>query len=101
MGAASCSRSIFGVILPFAARPMYDRLGIAWGCSLLGFLSLLMCIIPFAFIKYGDRIRANSKFCQYLKEKKAEQAERERERERERGSKDKISAEGEKREAGV
>lgn len=25
MGAASCARSIFGVILPFAARPMYTK----------------------------------------------------------------------------
>ncbi|KAL8827280.1 MAG: hypothetical protein Q9191_003281 [Dirinaria sp. TL-2023a] len=55
-----------------AARPMYAKLGIPWASSLLGFLSLGMTIIPFAFIKYGDRIRANSKFCQELKAKKAQ-----------------------------
>jgi len=70
MGAASCARSIFGVILPFAARPMYTKLGIPWACSLLGFLSLLMAFIPFIFIKYGDLIRANSKFCQEIKQQK-------------------------------
>ncbi|KAI9808182.1 MAG: hypothetical protein M1825_004639 [Sarcosagium campestre] len=68
MAAASCCRSIFGAALPFAAHPMYDRLGIHWATSLVAFLSLAMCIIPFAFIKYGDQIRDNSLFCRYLKE---------------------------------
>lgn len=78
--AAACSRSLFGVLLPFAAKPMYNCLGIAWACSLLGFLSLAMCAIPFVFIKYGDRIRENSKFCQELKKKKEQEtARRERE----------------------
>ena len=82
MGAASCSRSIFAVILPFAAKPMYARLGIGWSCSLLGFLSLLMALIPFVFIRFGDRIRANSKFCQELKQQKREkEAEESRRRE--------------------
>lgn len=33
-----------------------------------------MCAIPFAFIRYGDRIRANSAFCQELRAKKEEYA---------------------------
>ncbi|KAL8820768.1 MAG: hypothetical protein Q9223_001084 [Gallowayella weberi] len=70
MAATSACRSIFGAVLPIAARPMYAGLGIAWASSLLGFLSLGMCVIPFAFIGYGDRIRANSKFCRELKERK-------------------------------
>ena len=70
MAASSCSRSIFGALLPLGAAPMYKSLGISWACSLLGFLSLAMCIIPFTFIKYGDRIRENSKFCQELKKRK-------------------------------
>jgi hypothetical protein len=73
MAAASCSRSLFAVILPFAARPMYESLGIAWACSLLGFVSLALGVIPFMFLKYGDVIRANSKFCRELAKKKAEQ----------------------------
>ena len=79
MSATSCCRSVFGAVLPIAARPMYNKMGIAWASSLLGFLSLGLTIIPFAFIKYGDRIRANSKFCQELKAKKA-QAEAQRQR---------------------
>jgi len=70
--ASSSSRSLFGALLPFAAKPMYDALGVAWACSLLGFLSMIMCAIPFVFIRYGDRIRANSKFCQELQAKKEE-----------------------------
>ncbi|KAI4156042.1 MAG: hypothetical protein L6R39_001158 [Caloplaca ligustica] len=82
MAATSACRSIFGAVLPLAARPMYKNLGIAWASSLLGFLSLAMCIIPFAFIRYGDRIRSNSRFCQELQERKRECDE---EHEREKG----------------
>ena len=74
MAATSCCRSIFGALLPLAAAPMYKSLGVSWASSLLGFLSLAMCIIPFAFIKYGDRIRANSRFCQELKKRKEQAA---------------------------
>ncbi|KAF2204912.1 MFS general substrate transporter [Delitschia confertaspora ATCC 74209] len=73
--ASSFSRSSFGAVLPFAAKPMYRTLGVAWACSLLGFLSLAMCVIPFVFIKYGYRMRERSRFCQYLAEKKKEEAE--------------------------
>lgn len=66
MGATSISRSTFGVILPFAARPMYRTLGVPWACSLLGFLSLLMCLIPYVFIQFGERLRASSPICQEL-----------------------------------
>ena len=72
--AASFCRSIFGAVLPLAAHRMYTTLGIAWASSLLGFLSLAMCCIPFAFIRYGDRIRANSRFCNELKARKEEEA---------------------------
>ena len=74
MAATSCCRSVFGAVLPLAAAPMYKSLGVAWASSLLGFLSLAMSIIPFAFIKYGNRIRENSKFCQELKERKKQRA---------------------------
>ncbi|KAG9973661.1 MFS general substrate transporter, partial [Aureobasidium melanogenum] len=75
MAASACSRSLFGAVLPFAARPMYQRLGVAWACSLLGFLSLAMCIIPFAFIRFGDSIRERSSFCQSLKQLEQENNE--------------------------
>ncbi|KAK1772297.1 major facilitator superfamily transporter [Phialemonium atrogriseum] len=72
--AASCSRSLLATVLPFATAPMFARLGIAGACSLLGGLSLLMCAIPFIFIWQGEKIRANSRFCIALKERKEEMA---------------------------
>lgn len=75
--AATFSRSIFGVTVPFAAGPMFEKLGVSWACSLLGFISILGCITPFAFIKFGAKLRENSEFCQYLKEKKRLLAEEE------------------------
>ncbi|MCJ1286573.1 hypothetical protein MMC26_005919 [Xylographa opegraphella] len=77
LAASTCARSLLGAVLPFATTPMYTKLGVAWSCSLVGFLSLAMCIVPFAFIKYGDRIRASSKFCQELAERKRDAETRE------------------------
>ena len=75
MAASSCCRSLAGAVLPFAATPMYDNLGVAWASSLLAFLSLGMCIIPFVFLWKGDVIRERSTFCRYLKERKAKELE--------------------------
>ncbi|GIZ45627.1 hypothetical protein CKM354_000878500 [Cercospora kikuchii] len=71
LGATSIARSTFGVVLPFAARPMYNALGVAWACSLLGFLSLPMCLIPFAFIRYGPQLREKSPVCKELAQEQA------------------------------
>lgn len=79
MAAASCSRSLFGAVLPFATTPMYKNLGVPWACSVLGFLSIAMSVIPFVFIWKGDWLRQKSKFCQYLAEReRMEQEEQER-----------------------
>ena len=72
--ASSTTRSIFGAALPFAAAPMYKNLGVHWATSLLGFISLFMAMIPFFFIKYGKKIRANSKLCQELERRRREKA---------------------------
>jgi multidrug resistance protein len=76
-GIASTTRAIAGALLPFAAKPMFAKLGVDWACSLLAFLSLGMALIPWMFIRFGDRIRANSRFCQHLKKLDEEEAERE------------------------
>lgn len=95
MGALSASRSVFGVVLPFAAVPMYSTLGVDWACSLLGFLSALMCLVPFLFLRYGAKIRANSEFCQEIQRKKAEdEAKQEQLWERQRRDKEKLEAQG-------
>ncbi|PYI22291.1 MFS general substrate transporter, partial [Aspergillus violaceofuscus CBS 115571] len=58
--AASATRAIMAVVLPFAATPMYTHLGIYWASSLLGFLAFALAGIPFAFIRYGSRLRQSS-----------------------------------------
>ncbi|KAH7227210.1 major facilitator superfamily domain-containing protein [Fusarium redolens] len=64
--ASSTIRSITAVVLPLAAPPMYENLGIQWACSLLAFFTLVLTCIPFVFIKYGETLRTRSPFCQKL-----------------------------------
>ncbi|KPM36841.1 hypothetical protein AK830_g9717 [Neonectria ditissima] len=59
--AASWTRSTGAILLPLAAEPMYRSLGLHWAPSVLGFLALAMGAIPFAFIRYGDRLARSSK----------------------------------------
>lgn len=55
-------RSIFGAVLPLAGLSMYDALGLGWGNSLLGFISLAFIPVPIFFKLYGQRIRTSAKF---------------------------------------
>jgi hypothetical protein len=34
-----------------------------------------LCVVPFAFLKWGGRMRERSQFCQYLRMKKREEEE--------------------------
>lgn len=55
-------RYMLGAAFPLFTVQMYNRLGIAWATSLLGFLSLLMLPIPWVLFKYGKQIRTKSNF---------------------------------------
>ncbi|KAJ5552202.1 major facilitator superfamily domain-containing protein [Penicillium frequentans] len=55
-------RSLFGAVLPLAGPSMYDALGLGWGNSLLAFIALAMCFVPFLFVRYGARIRTHPRF---------------------------------------
>lgn len=55
-------RSIFGAVIPLSGLSMYDALGLGWGNSLLGFISLAFIPVPIFFKLYGERIRTNPKF---------------------------------------
>lgn len=68
--ASSCSRSIFGALLPLLVTKMYDSLDVSWATSTLGFASLLMTVVPFALLRYGPFLRKRSKLCVQLKEKR-------------------------------
>ena len=50
-------RSSFGAGFPLFATAMYNKLGVGWASSLLGFLSVLFIPIPFVLYAYGERIR--------------------------------------------
>jgi MFS family permease len=55
-------RSLFGAVLPLASQPLYGRLGLGWGNSLLAFIALALSPVPFVLMKYGERIRTSPRF---------------------------------------
>ncbi|KAJ5209428.1 MFS general substrate transporter [Penicillium cf. viridicatum] len=59
MAAITVSRSLLGALLPLAGPPLYNRLGLGWGNSLLGFIALAMIPAPYYLWKYGRSIRIN------------------------------------------
>lgn len=66
MAAISCARSAGSATLPFGAGPMYESLGVHWASTLLAFLSILLSVVPFVFIAYGEKLRAASQFSQQM-----------------------------------
>jgi hypothetical protein len=62
MAALTCTRSICGAGLPFATQKMYATLDVHWAGSLLGFLALLVGMVPWVFWKWGARIRGKGRF---------------------------------------
>lgn len=58
----------------------------------MGGLSILTGLIPFLFIRYGDKIRANSKFCQELAEQKRRLQEEDEARKRRREARERKAA---------
>jgi len=57
LAANTVVRSVMAAVLPLAAPRMYATLGLGWGNSLLGFLSLCCLPIPFLLLRYGERLR--------------------------------------------
>ena len=63
VGAASTLRSLAGFGFPLFAPYMYNKLGLGWGNSLLGFLAVGLGIpAPLLLWRYGQALRARSKF---------------------------------------
>lgn len=50
-------RCLFGALLPLAGPRMYAALGLGWGNSLLGFISLGLIPVPAIIFRYGGVIR--------------------------------------------
>ncbi|OJD29520.1 polyamine transporter [Diplodia corticola] len=53
-------RNLVGAGFPLFGRQMYERLGWEWASSLLAFLSVPLCAIPFVFFYWGEAIRLRS-----------------------------------------
>ncbi|KAI0475288.1 major facilitator superfamily domain-containing protein [Xylariaceae sp. FL0804] len=62
LAAKTCIRSFWGAAVVLFTEQMYARLGYQWASSLLGFISLACCGIPFLFWRYGARIRRRSRY---------------------------------------
>ncbi|KAI2616724.1 major facilitator superfamily domain-containing protein [Hypoxylon sp. NC1633] len=57
IAANSVVRSIASALLPLAGLPLYQRLGVGWGNSVLGFIAVAFIPVSFLMIKYGERLR--------------------------------------------
>ncbi|GEQ68196.1 hypothetical protein JCM33374_g1863 [Metschnikowia sp. JCM 33374] len=62
LAAKTFVRSVFGACVPLFTIQMYHKLGDQWASSLMAFISLACCLIPFLFYRYGLRIRKFSKY---------------------------------------
>ncbi|KAK3305759.1 major facilitator superfamily domain-containing protein [Chaetomium strumarium] len=69
-------RSVFGAALPLAGPAMYDAMTPQWAGTFLGLLEVLLIPIPFAFYRYGDRIRDKSRVIRQMREDKAKSERR-------------------------
>ncbi|ORY67008.1 bicyclomycin resistance protein [Pseudomassariella vexata] len=57
LAANTLVRSIAGAVLPLAGLPMYEKLGIGWGNSILAFIALGFAPVAWLIIRYGEVIR--------------------------------------------
>jgi hypothetical protein len=62
IAASAVLRSLFGALFPLFGLGLYNKLGLGWGNSLLGFLALALAPVPLFFRIYGERIRTNPKW---------------------------------------
>jgi hypothetical protein len=62
LAAKTCIRSYWGAVVPLFTIQMYNRLGYEWASSLLGFVALACCGIPYLFYFYGATVRAKSRY---------------------------------------
>lgn len=50
-------RSPFGAFLDLVAAPLYEKLGLGWGNSVLGFITLVFTPVPWLLYRYGEAVR--------------------------------------------
>ncbi|PQE09260.1 cycloheximide resistance protein [Rutstroemia sp. NJR-2017a WRK4] len=64
MAGGTCLRCFAGALLPLVGPPLYASLGLRWENSTLGFISLIFMPVPLSLMKYGERLRKNSRLNQ-------------------------------------
>lgn len=62
LAAKTFVRSVWGAACPLFTIQMYNKLGYEWATSLMGFISLACCAIPYCFYIWGAKIRTFSKY---------------------------------------
>lgn len=62
LAAKTCVRSFWGAAVPLFTIQMYHKLGYEWAGTLMAFIALACCAIPYLFFFYGAKIREKSKY---------------------------------------
>ncbi|SCU78220.1 LADA_0A04500g1_1 [Lachancea dasiensis] len=62
LAAKTFVRSIWGGVVPLFTIQMYHRLGYEWASTLMAFIALACCAIPYLFYFFGAKIRQKSKY---------------------------------------
>jgi Major Facilitator Superfamily len=62
MAANTLLRYTIGFAFPLFVDQMYDKLGIGWATSLLGFISIALTLVPWCFWIWGPKLRGMSKY---------------------------------------
>lgn len=62
LSSSTVVRSLAGAAFPLFASQMYEKLNPRWATTLLGCIALVMVPIPVVLIKFGPRLRAQSKY---------------------------------------
>ncbi|KAI2602614.1 MFS multidrug transporter [Hypoxylon sp. NC1633] len=58
---SSVFRNLGGTFVPLAGPPLYQRLGLGWGNSVLGFIALAFLPVPLLLMRYGQALRSRDK----------------------------------------
>lgn len=61
-GAAMLTRYTFSAAFPLFALQLYEKLGVGWATSLLGFCALALAPVPWAFVRWGEGLRGRSRY---------------------------------------
>jgi hypothetical protein len=60
--AVTALRNISAVALPLAGPVMFAKVGVGWGCTILGAVAMVGTIVPVVLMRCGERMRGRGKF---------------------------------------